>query len=453
MRKMVTKIMKQGMMVAVFACMLAMASFITAPITAQAATEVPASDNSSSTVDLNLDTEYIIPQVKFFNYYSFAIKEASRVQVTASGTDEYEYAVTKNTSLRDDEKTESTNGVASSTQILPAGEYYLIVKNRNCPVNLTIKATPYQWGTVKLESFNNCVFTVSYTPGAEPEDSETYISSWYAPGYADAVDGKNQKYTGTMDKSTNEPGHVKLTIAVRNDKLDIGKEFEVVGVQKPEAPKISEYFLEDVNTNSAIIGGANQFSSPIDRTKNGNYYKVELKKNGVWTDCGVYSASQKAKLTSLTPNTKYEMRLVGILREQGYEDIMSSPSNVVSFTTGCKNKPSIKSIKVTNVKVKKIPKVWHPGQYVGTVWRAGYYTGGYKETSFKVTVTLKSRVKGPAGLDIDGVFVKGSGKTFKTKGVIRGNKKGKKVNFKICYANHESYGGKSPATSKKVKLK
>ncbi|MDO5156984.1 MAG: fibronectin type III domain-containing protein [Eubacteriales bacterium] len=451
MGKVIANLMKRFGSLSILTCLVVVLCMLVSPTTARAAETLPHSENP---MDINLDTEYVIEANKFRSYYSFELKEASRVNITASSSSYFCYYVSKDSSPTSADMTESDGGEVNSSVVLPKGEYYLITLNRNSSLNIKLTATPYKWGTLKLNSFNNGKFTVTYTPNPNnADDKNTIIYAWAAPGYADFTNENSQKFTGYMDKSTNEPGHTKITITVRNDKLDLQKDYTVDAIQLPKAPKYSANCLENVNTNSAIIGGANQFSGPIDRTKNGNYYKVQILKAGKWTTYGTYSAGEKAKITKLKPNTEYKIRLIGVLRTKGYKDIESAPSKAVKFRTGCKEKPAIKSIKVTNVKVKKIPKVYHPGTWVGTVWRDGYYTGGYTETSFNATVTLKKRVKGPAGLNIDGVFVKGSGTTFSTKGVIRGNYKGKKYNFNISYANHKLYGGLSPKVKKAVTMK
>lgn len=96
-----------------------------------------------------------------------------------------------------------------------------------------------------------------------------------------------------------------------------------------------------------------------------------------------------------------------------------------------------------------------PGGY----YHKGYYTGGYYETKYKVTVTLKKKIRNTSGLAINHggteYRVKGKGTKFSFWVVRRGKCIGKKTpSIKVRTYRNASYGGYGPySSSKKTKIK
>ena len=115
---------------------------------------------------------------------------------------------------------------------------------------------------------------------------------------------------------------------------------------------------------------------------------------------------------------------------------------------GPSTKPVIKSIKISNVKVKK---------YFSTKYWETRYT-----TSWKVTVTLKKKAKGNLGLEIhdgiDGYYTKaGKNKTKYTFTMKRDSVfsyKGKNMNFAVrTYNNKDCKAYSNWSAIKAVKIK
>ena len=166
----------------------------------------------------------------------------------------------------------------------------------------------------------------------------------------------------------------------------------------------------------------------------------------------------------LKPNTVYRTRI----RYGEYTDYLEKSylfvgpvKNTTTFKTGKAKAPKIKSVKIKAIKVKR-HKHRVAGHYEWTgyhyVW-IGPYTEKYYTCKFKLTIKLKKK-PGAKGIWVDGTFLKGNKKKY-TKIItptynyyIKKPPKGlKKVKVSIKTYQSTSYGGYSPAKTKKVKIK
>ena len=83
------------------------------------------------------------------------------------------------------------------------------------------------------------------------------------------------------------------------------------------------------------------------------------------------------------------------------------------------------------------------------------YEGGNTYTSYKLKVTLKSKVpgKGTKYIVINGQRCKVKGKTYVVKGTYKGKRKKKKITVKAYTLKSNVYGGAGSVGSKKVTIK
>ena len=128
--------------------------------------------------------------------------------------------------------------------------------------------------------------------------------------------------------------------------------------------------------------------------------------------------------------------------------------NTGTIKTGKAAKPKIKKISVKAIKVKR-HKVRHYGYYTGVY----LYTEKFYTCKFRVTIKLKKKPRA-AGIWVNGRFLKGNKKTYKTTFTPYPNyytkrpPKGlKKYGLSICSYQSKAYGGYSPLKVKKVKIK
>ena len=180
---------------------------------------------------------------------------------------------------------------------------------------------------------------------------------------------------------------------------------------------------------------------------------------------------QAYNISGLAANTKYLTRLrYGVSTyydelyggDGKYYTFYGPVLNTTTIKTGKAKKPKIKKVTAKAVNVK-YHKKYRPGYYYWTgyhyVWIKGtkmrYYT-----YNVKVTVRLKKK-PGTAGIFVNGRFLKGNKKKYTTKFKIPSphNMSVKKpkghIKYKVTIQSGQSasYGGYSPAWSKKKKLK
>ena len=157
---------------------------------------------------------------------------------------------------------------------------------------------------------------------------------------------------------------------------------------------------------------------------------------------------QDYTIEGLKPNTKYQTRLYF---KSIWSDDTSEYSNTVSFKTGPKKKPPVKSASVKAKNVKK-HKATAYGAYTGLpLGKYNYYT--YK---LKITVKFKKKITEPY-VFINGKRYKGGKKSYTyTTGKLRkdyNKPKGDKYTVYVYTGNSAKWGGYSLLWQKTYKIK
>ncbi|MBQ9059703.1 MAG: hypothetical protein IJ128_00995 [Firmicutes bacterium] len=173
---------------------------------------------------------------------------------------------------------------------------------------------------------------------------------------------------------------------------------------------------------------------------------------------------QGFSISGLKANKKYLTRLrygTTASKTDGSTGLLLGPPlNTGTKKTGKAKKPAIKSVKVKAIKVK-YHKNKVPGHYewVGNslIW-IGPYTEKYYTCKYKVTIKLKKK-PGTKGIYVNGKYLKGNKKKYTVKFTpypnyfVKKPPKGQKFKVTIKSYQAKSYGGFSPAYSKKKKVK
>ena len=153
------------------------------------------------------------------------------------------------------------------------------------------------------------------------------------------------------------------------------------------------------------------------------------------------SAYSNYSFGGLKPNTNYQIRLVD---EDDGRKFWST-----TFHSGMASKPSVKSVKVKAIKLKRHRRR-NRTPYLGLPLRGYHYVYSYK---IKVTVKLKKK-PGTKGIFINGEWVKGNKKkysiTFPRKGKYSNLKSPRRKKFTVyAYSGFsKDYGGYSPLYKK-----
>lgn len=347
---------------------------------------------------------------------------------------------------------------------MDAGDYtFNIPYISSCPNFIfCAKTQDYNFGTVNVSWSNSYSdFKVTLTPGDNPDGDTARLDGWSWPfdtthnyGNLSGTSG-----SGHIDHSFDTAGYASLTIKLTGHTL--GRTPTVYKTLHPTtlaiSPKKPTTSLTNVKRTSATFN-----LTLVNKADHGDKLLVQRKVSGVWKTIKtvtITSGISKITVTGLKAKTTYTMRVVGqVSAKNGYKALVGSGKSY-TFKTGLPTKPSVKSVKVSKVRVKKVPKTYHSGHWAGSgsssTWIPGYYTGGYVTTSFRVTITLRKAAKGSKGLSVNGVFMKGTGRkftgtlSFKGKSSVKGKRKG----ITICSAMSKSYGGFSPSVTKKVRIK
>lgn len=400
--------------------------------------------SSINPTTLQLNQKYYIPPKA--TYYEFTLDKAAEVTVNSQSYKSYSY---KCAGIDSNEIKNTTNIVKQFK--LDAGTYQFHPENPDAGMEITITKEDFVWGTMDITVSGNTVSAV-YTDAAgtsEADKAAAYIDYWRADTNSresSTVSGKVKSFTGSFEYTIDYPGWYTVYVTVKNSNYGdyACKTYSQSFVKKPAAPTgLSIKTADRTSVTTASLGSY----------YNGNYISLQLYKGGKWYQT-ITKTYNSVRLTGLKPNTVYKLRIAGVVRKEGKPDVISGVSKSISFRTGTKTKPSIKSVKISKAKVVKHPykpatEYWDSlGNYHRVAERPAYST-----TSFNVTVVLKSRAKGPAGIMVNGKFKKGTGKKFTVRVTVTGNKLNKKTKLSICYANSQSYGGRSPAVTKYAKVR
>ncbi len=316
--------------------------------------------------------------------------------------------------------------------------------------SFTIKFTKkaFTWGKCSVTWSGNS-FKISYAPG---DPKTTLTSAKFDGGSHDNLWNLSGKTgSGTLKMDLVQCGYKEFAVYAIDEYFGYHKVYSTYKGKKPSkvAVNLGTVYRDNATINIPVVG----------KSMNGDKLYLQKKVGSTWKDVktiAVTSTTATTKITGLSAGTTYSYRIVGcVSAKNGRPALKGIPSNVMTFKTGLSTAPAVKSVKISNAKVKKVPKTYHPGYYdAGHVWHKGYYTGGYDETTYTVTVKLKKAATGSKGLFIDGNWAAGTGKTFKVGVAVRGKVKGKKTNVSVCSGMDRNYGGYSPSVLKKgIKIK
>ena len=416
----------------------AVGEFTTAEFTAPAAYNISTDKKAPISISLGKSVKEIKGPANVqgnYVYYTFTLKDAATISGSISGIGTYY--------LYDERgNREYTDRCSSETAIeweLPAGTYLLEGSPlSSSEYSLKLKSTPFNWGTVNINwggtkfpvtAGKNIPYTVTVTGGDSSVEIDRIAAS---SGGVENTSETNTTVKGNL--VGREGGDHTLSVFLTANYKNFGyKEVKFSYSCKPESPSCK---LTVVN-NAATL---NVYTK--------NSY-VDVYKDGKWQTYKASNYNYCLKLKGLKANTQYKYR--AYVTENGYK----SDYNQQTFYTAHKAKPSIKSIKVSKVKSKKIPSRWVSGYYdVSGHWRSGYYTKPYTQTTYKLTVTLKKNP--PKGAStyvvINDKFFRAKGKKYTLTDSYIG-KRGKKVKVSVRFGRDKGYGGLGNAVSKKVKVK
>ncbi|MGN0155073.1 MAG: hypothetical protein ACI4A3_11545 [Lachnospiraceae bacterium] len=413
-------------------------SFIEEEFTAPAAYNISTDKNAPVSISVGESVQEIKGPANVqgnYVYYTFTLQDAATLTGSISGIGTY-YLYNE---LGDQKYTDRCSSETAIEWELPAGTYLL----KGSPLStseysLKLKSTPFNWGTVSIDwggtqfpasSGKSIPYTVTLTGG---DSSVEIYSVLYSSGGGEQTSKEQTVVKGNI--LLKEAGDHTLTVYLTANYKNFGnKEVKFSYSCKPAPP-------------SCELTVANNAATLNVYTKD-SY--VDVYKDGKWQTYKASDYNYCLKLKSLKANTQYKYR--AYVTENGY----TSDYNQETFYTAHKAKPSIKSIKVSNVKTVKYPREWHSGYYDGGGnWHAGYYTPAYTMIHYKLTVTLKKNP--PKGAStyvvINDQFVKAKGKKYTVTGKYKG-KIGQKIKVTVRFGRNKGYGGLGKYVSKKVTVK
>lgn len=417
--------------------------YTSAEFTAPAAYNLSTDENSPVVIPLGQNEKVIKGpagvQTAAYVYYTFTLKEAATI--TGSISNIGRVFLENQIGHRVKEETDSP----AIEWKLSEGTYLLkIIPPDKGEYVLKLKSTPFNWGKCDIQwgSGFPCVvnkqipFTVTVTGGEsgvkiDSITSYDYIAGTYTDTNVETTDTTETTAKGTVEGRS--AGDKYITVVLYHNEYGY-KRVKCPFSIKP-APPACEL---SVSTNKAGL-----------TAKTKNTY-VEVYKGGKWNTYKPLAYNAHLNITGLKANTKYQYRAYVI--ENGYKSDYAQET----FYTAHKAKPVIKSVKVSKVKSKKVPRRWVNGywDYGQSRWRSGYYTKPYTNTSYKLTVTLKKNP--PKGAStyvvINGKFFRAKGKKYTLTDSYIG-KPGKKVKVSVRFARSKVYGAYGKAVSKKVTVR
>lgn len=335
-----------------------------------------------------------------------------------------------------------------------AGTYRLWVNNvyKEASYSLTITATTFKWGKVTVSGLDKAVIdknSIPLTIKLTGADSGVKLDGWSCSTDPHNNSGElsGTKATVSLRTTTATFGYQKLYVTLYHDTKGF-KKFTFEFPIKPAAVKnctLSSLFV----TNNSV-----KFNALGDKT-NGTKILIQQYKSGKWkTVKSVKPETSSATIKNLKQNTTYKFRLVGYIpASNGKKAITGAATKTLTFKTGYSKKPAVKSVTCTGAKISYVKKQWHSGYWSGGKWYNGFYTGGYYVTTYKIKVTLKSKLSGQLGLRINGDTVAGKGTTFTTTVTKAGKLKGTKATVNIQGYRSNSYIGCTLTVSKTATIK
>ena len=216
----------------------------------------------------------------------------------------------------------------------------------------------------------------------------------------------------------------------------ISNEIEVWA--NPDKPKIGSYIISYDRVHFYPGGFQTQYSAK-------NPVRVYVKSGNRWSLKATVTNTKGYSIKKLKANKKYQFKFAGVIKRTDGSWI-EGPAVYKTLKTGKKTKASVKSVKVSNVKVTSKYK-WEKNG-VGWEWKK-YYT-----TTFRVTVTLKKKLPGALGLSIAGKQIKGKGTKFTCTISLPGNRRRSNCSVMIKpYYQKGTAGAYGPAVKKKIRIR
>lgn len=195
-------------------------------------------------------------------------------------------------------------------------------------------------------------------------------------------------------------------------------------------------------------------------TENGIVIQYRKKGDSSWSE-KTFTGGSTMKISGLSANTAYEWRAQMYLKskrhDNGNETTMWSPAtSTFTVRTADKNKPAVKSYKISGIKYQKhqIDAHWEStGNGYKWVKTQTWYT-----TEYTMKITFKSVPKGVCGYWLDkgtnasSSLVKVKGKTITVKCSTKGKAKGKKTSIYLESCTNANGTGRGPALKFSYKI-
>ena len=245
-----------------------------------------------------------------------------------------------------------------------------------------------------------------------------------------SVYGENTKsFTVTFDASGYrgyQSGSATIKVTSTNGLTSAGLSV----FAKAGTPSVPYYKVYPTQVVFSVLANGSHGSSDV---------AVYQKSGSSWKRLG---KNQKGETVAnkLKANTNYQFKFVESAQKADGTWVEGNPL-YKTIRTQRKEKPAIRSVKVSKVKVRY---KWKYLTYVG--WRKWWYT------DFRVTVTLKKKLPAGQKLYINGRQASGKGKKYSMYFSLNGKKKGKSYTLSI-----QPYGRKGDAemfgTSMKKKIR
>ena len=245
-----------------------------------------------------------------------------------------------------------------------------------------------------------------------------------------SVYGENTKsFTVTFDASGYrgyQAGYATIKVTSTNGLTSAGLSV----FAKAGTPSVPYYKVYPTQVVFSVLANGSHGSSDV---------AVYQKSGSSWKRLG---KNQKGETVAnkLKANTNYQFKFVESAQKADGTWVEGNPL-YKTIRTQRKEKPAIRSVKVSKVKVRY---KWKYLTYVG--WRKWWYT------DFRVTVTLKKKLPAGQKLYINGRQASGKGKKYSMYFSLNGKKKGKSYTLSI-----QPYGRKGDAemfgTSMKKKIR
>ncbi len=376
------------------------------------------------------------------------------INLTSTATIDWDKAHVLFRDHNDDHEYRVNAGEKRTFYVDKAGTYKLWVNNvyKEASYSITITTSTFTWGKVTVSGLDKAVIdknSIPLTIKLTGADSGVKLSNWSCSTdpHNNSGDLSGTKATAYLRTTTSTIGYQKLHVTVYHDTKGF-KKFTFEFPIKPAAVKnctLSSLFVTNNSVKFTALGSRS----------NGSKILIQQYKSGKWkTVKTVKPGTSSATIKNLKQNTTYKFRLMGYIpASNGKKAITGAPTKTLTFKTGYNKKPAVKSVTCTGAKIGYVKKQWHSGHWSGGTWYDGFYTGGYYVTTYKIKVTLKSKLSGQLGLRINGDTVAGKGTTFTTTVTKSGKLKGSKATINIQGYRSESYIGCTPTVSKTATIK